>query len=133
MLGFKLVSIQVENEGGVVVWSVLHPETGSALIATAEFQCRGMEAIHGGAAGGDEGQMESGAGRCHGAGLLNEQQSVVFRSRQAVADGVWPGKDSGIPKRGHAGIVEGRGPLKIADAEREMAEQCDLLPFVTVT
>jgi hypothetical protein len=77
-----------------------------------------MEVIYGDAAGGDESQMESSAGRYHGAGLLNEQQSIVFRSREAVADRFWPCKDPDVAKSSHAGIVEGRGPFQISDAKR---------------
>jgi hypothetical protein len=37
VFGFKLVSVRIKNEGGIVVCSVMQPEAGSTLVNAAEF------------------------------------------------------------------------------------------------
>ena len=72
VFGFKLVSVRIKNEGCIVVCSVMQPEAGSTLVAATEFQCRRVEAIYSLAAWGNEGQMESSAGRRYRIGLEDE-------------------------------------------------------------
>jgi hypothetical protein len=37
VFGFKLISVRIKNEGGIVVGSVMQSEAGSTLVNAAEF------------------------------------------------------------------------------------------------
>src|SRR6266568_1917766 len=114
MLGFKLISVRIEDECSVVIRSIVWPETGSTLVHAAKSQRSRMKPIDGLTTGGDKGQMEAWPRRGDRAGLKIEQQSVVFRSRQAVPDRSRSNENSSVPKRHHSGIVERCCPRQLA-------------------
>jgi hypothetical protein len=120
---FEPMAIWIDDEGRVVGWAIVRPQAWSAVICAAVSNSGGMEVVNGLSAGCNEGQVKTRAWRTGVLGLVDQQQLVLVRARQAVPDGLRAREDSCVAERHHRGVIESRGPSQIGDAEREMAEQ----------
>jgi len=117
--------IWIENERGVIGLAVVGSKSWTAFIVATIGQRGRMKGVHRRATGCNQCEMKTGPrGELHAGFGPQEQRNLSpgSRVRRPVADAMFRSPSPNPPERRERRIVEGLGPIEIADAERDVPE-----------